>query len=138
MGNKFKRMSILAPGSSNSPDWKNESDKPEEDNFNDVFADLNKLEADSKIFEKISPRASQSPATTLDPNSEVVEVESSNQDEVSEKDMAQSDTISQIKLKYDQEIKKLKKQGKNPMIKGLIKNLKKERDQEIEEVKRAE
>lgn len=46
-----------------------------------------------------------------------------------------NEEIALVKKTYDDEIKKLKDQPKNPMTKGMIKNIKKERDEAVDRVK---
>lgn len=117
-GKGGKRLSILAPGSRNSisdPSHPSQAhngdhDHNDEDNFAEIFKVLDELEGGNHIFGDITP---------------TVETIEETKEEV----------IREIKKTYEDRIKELEAQPENPVTKIMLKSVKEDMEQAINEAK---
>lgn len=109
--------------------------------FKEIFKVLDELEDDSKdefkpsdamnsIFGSMTPIKQGG----ISQDDLLKKQKALEKERISEFERQKSEAISEIKKTYDDEIKKLKKQGKNPMIKNMVKNVKKEREEAVQRV----
>lgn len=109
----------------------------DENEFKEIFKVLDELEDDSNIFGNLntSPAVGSGPQDLSPEEEKKEEYEQKKEEFLDKYKIKKAQELSEIKKTYDDEISKLKEQGKNALIKGMIKNVKKEREEAVERVK---
>lgn len=107
-----------------------------ESDFKEIFNVLAELEDDSNLYGDINnPIEGESPESSPE-DEKREEYDQKKEEFLDQYKIKKTQELAEIKKTYDDEISKLKAQGKNKMIKGMIKNVKKEREEAVGRVKK--